>query len=75
MNERVKLLSDEASKLTPDERLELMTRITLTFADQPPEIDPEWEAEIERRVRNADADGSERHDAFEAIAALRQRCG
>ena len=49
MNERVKILSDEAAKLTPEERVELMERISLTLLDHQSEIEEAWDREAERR--------------------------
>jgi len=50
MNERVRLLSEEAAKLTPEERLELVERINLTLLDRQEEIDGAWDKEVERRM-------------------------
>jgi putative addiction module component (TIGR02574 family) len=50
MNERVKILSEEAAKLTPDERVELVERINLTLLDRQAEIDAAWDREIGRRL-------------------------
>ena len=50
MNERIRLLSEEAAKLTPEERLELVERINLTLLDRQEEIDGAWDKEVERRM-------------------------
>ncbi len=50
MNERVKLLSEAAAKLTPEERVELVERINLTLLDRQVEIDGAWDKEVERRM-------------------------
>jgi putative addiction module component (TIGR02574 family) len=50
MNERIKILSEEAAKLTPDERAELVERINLTLLDRQAGIDAAWDKEIERRL-------------------------
>ncbi len=54
MNERVKHLTEEAAKLTPEERVELVERINLTLWDHQAEVNAAWEAEIERRVVQID---------------------
>jgi putative addiction module component (TIGR02574 family) len=50
MNERVRLLSEEAAKLTPEERVELVERINLTLLNRQDEIDEAWDKEVERRM-------------------------
>ena len=50
MNERVKILSEEAAKLTPEERVELVERINLTLLDRQAEVDAAWDKEIKRRM-------------------------
>jgi putative addiction module component (TIGR02574 family) len=76
MNARVKHLAEEAAKLTPEERVELIERVHLTLWDHQPEIDAAWEAEIERRVAQIDSGEAILHDADEviAIAMLRAKC-
>jgi len=74
MNERVKILSDEAAKLTPEERVELMERISLTLLDHETEADKAWEEEIERRVAEIDNGRAILHNADEVMAELRARC-
>jgi putative addiction module component (TIGR02574 family) len=49
MNERVRILSEEAAKLTPDERVELVERINLTLLDRQAEIDDAWDREAAGR--------------------------
>ncbi|MBI4724259.1 MAG: addiction module protein [Rhodomicrobium sp.] len=50
MNERVKVLSEEAAKLTPEERVELVERINLTLRDHQAGVDAAWDEEIRRRM-------------------------
>ena len=50
MNERVRILSEEAAKLTPEERVELVERINLTLLDRQAEIDDAWDREAARRM-------------------------
>ncbi len=50
MNERVKILSEEAAKLTPDERVELVEQINLTLLDRQAVIDEAWDREAARRL-------------------------
>ena len=49
MNERVRILSEEAAKLTPEERVELVERINLTLLDRQAEIDGAWDREAADR--------------------------
>ncbi len=54
MNERVKILSEEAAKLTPDERVELVELIDLTLVDRQAEIDDAWDKVAARRFEAYD---------------------
>ena len=68
MNEQVKKLADEASKLSPDERAELVEGI-LTTLDQPdPQIDALWLQECERRMEAFDRGEITAIDAKEVLA-------
>jgi putative addiction module component (TIGR02574 family) len=70
MNERVRLLSEEAAKLTPEERLELVERINLTLLDRQEEIDGAWDKEVERRME-AYRRGEMKSYTWEEIKAAR----
>lgn len=50
MNSRVKHLTEEAAKLTPQERVELVDRINPTLWDHQAEVDAAWDEEIKRRM-------------------------
>ena len=54
MNERVRILSEEAAKLTPEERVELVDLIDLTLLDRQEEIDDAWDREAQRRFEAYD---------------------
>jgi hypothetical protein len=45
MNERVKILSQEAAKLTPEERVELVESINLTLLDLNERVIEAWDRE------------------------------
>ncbi len=49
MNERVRILCEEAAKLTPEERMELVERINLTLSAGDEQIDDEWDREAADR--------------------------
>ena len=51
MNERVKKLTEEASKLAPEERAELVEGILMTFNPTNPAIDALWLAEAQDRLK------------------------
>lgn len=51
MNEQVKKLADEASKLSPDERAELVEGILESFDPIDPSNDTLWLAEAQDRVQ------------------------
>ena len=51
MNERVKRLTEEIRKLTPDEQADLMDELfVLTYRGPDPEVEKAWANEIDRRV-------------------------
>jgi putative addiction module component (TIGR02574 family) len=54
MNERVRILCEEAAKLTPEERVELVERISLTLLDRQTEIDEAWDREAASRFEAYD---------------------
>jgi len=50
MNARVKKLSEEIRKLSPDEQADLMDELlVLTHREPDPEIEKAWAGEVERR--------------------------
>jgi putative addiction module component (TIGR02574 family) len=76
MNERVRAIVEEARKLTPQERLELLDVLEATFGDEgdgtPEEIEAAWIEEIERRIAQAEREGTEFVDFEQVMARLRQ---
>jgi hypothetical protein len=51
MNERVKKLSEEIRKLSPEEQADLMDELlVLTYCKPLPESDKAWAEEIDRRI-------------------------
>ncbi len=49
MNERVRLLSEEAAKLTPEERIELVERINLSLLRGDDRLADAWDSEAADR--------------------------
>ena len=77
MNERVRAIVEEARKLTPQERLELFDLLEATFVGDegdgtPEEIEAAWIEEVERRIDQAERDGTEFVDFEQVMARLRQ---
>ena len=68
MNERVKKLTEEAAKLSPEERSELIEGILTTLNPVDPEIDALWLKESERRMEAYDQDEMIAIDADEVLA-------
>lgn len=59
MNKRVTSIIEEARKLSPEERDELLSRLHHEFDDEPSdgtpeEIDAAWAEEVERRIAKAE---------------------
>lgn len=80
MNKRVDMIIEEARKLTPDERDELMRRLPLELDDEeadgtPEEIETAWAEEVERRAAKAEREGLRGTPAEEVHARLRARLG
>jgi putative addiction module component (TIGR02574 family) len=48
MSENVDFILEKAQALTPGERAELLDRLAELFSDS--DLDPDWAAEIERRL-------------------------
>ncbi len=66
MNTRVKILFDEAGKLSPDER-EALAEMLLSSIDDQGVIDEAWAIEAERRWVEFKASGAQLIDALEAL--------
>ena len=79
MNDRVKTLIDEARKLTPDERLQLMAELSTVIGDDEPadgtpeEIEAAWAEEVERRIEAVENGQSKLIDFDDAIADAKRR--
>jgi putative addiction module component (TIGR02574 family) len=54
MNERVRLLSEEAAKLTPEERIELVERINLSLLPDDDRVADAWDREAADRFEAYD---------------------
>ncbi len=74
MNERVKKLSEEIRKLTPEEQADLMDELlVLTSREPDPEIEKAWAEEAEQRVDAFERGETQAIAAEEVMARLRSR--
>ena len=78
MNKRVMSIIEEARKLSPDEREELLLRLRVEFEDEasdgtPEEIEAAWAAELERRVDAFERGETTSSPAEEVHARIRER--
>jgi hypothetical protein len=74
MNERVKKLAEEISKLLPEEQADLMDELlVLTHRPPDPEIDKEWFEKATRRWERYKSGLDPAYDAFEAVEEIRSR--
>jgi hypothetical protein len=77
MNDRVRAIIEEARKLSPQERVELVDLLEAEFAGEesegpPEEIEAAWLEEVERRVAAAERGETAFVDAKEVLARMRQ---
>ena len=74
MNDRTKVLIEEARKLSPAERIQLVEDILVTVhEEQGGAIDTEWQVELERRMDAFDRGETQAIDADEVMAEARRR--
>lgn len=74
MNERVKKLSEEIRKLSPEEQADLMDELlVLTYREPDPEIEKAWAEEAERRIDAYNRGETTAIPAEEVMAGLRSR--
>ena len=74
MNERVKKLAEEISKLPPEEQADLIDQlIVLTYRAPDPEIDKAWFEKATRRWERYKSGLDPAYDAFEAVEEIRSR--
>lgn len=74
MNERVKKLSEEIRRLSPEEQADLMDELlVLTYGRPLPKSDKAWVKEIDRRIDAAERGKARTLPADEAMARLRSR--
>jgi putative addiction module component (TIGR02574 family) len=74
MNERVKKLSEEIRKLSPDEQADLMDELlVLTHREPDPEIDKALIEEVERRIDAYDRGETKGIAIEDAMAHLRAK--
>jgi hypothetical protein len=68
MNERVKKLTEEIRKLSPDEQADLMDELlVLTYREPDRERDKAWAEEIDRRVDTVERGEAQLVDAREHL--------
>ena len=77
MNKRVTDLIEAASKLTPEERGELLLRLQHEFEDgeadgTPEEIEAAWAEEVERRIAKAERGETTFVDLDDVLAKARK---
>ncbi len=77
MNDRVRAIIEEARKLSPQERVELVELLEAEFAGEesegtPEEIEAAWLEEVERRIAAAERGETTFVDAEEVLARMRQ---
>ena len=74
MNERVKKLSEEIRKLSPEEQADLMDELlVLTYREPDPEVEKAWAEEAERRLAAYERGETTAIPLEEAMARLRAR--
>ncbi len=76
MNERVRAIVEETRKLSPEERLELFGLLEVEFSREqdgtPEEIEAAWIEEVERRIAEAEREGTQFLDFEEVMTRARQ---
>lgn len=77
MNERVRMIVEEARKLSPDERREMFDLLEAEFAGEasdgtPEEIEAAWLEEVRRRIAKAERGETTPVDADQVLQRLRQ---
>ena len=76
MNDRVRTIVEEARKLTPDERSELIGLLEAEFSGEqegtPEEIEAAWLQEIERRIAAAERGDTTFVNAEDVLTRMRQ---
>ena len=76
MNDRVRTIVEEARKLSPEERSELLGLLEAEFSSDQEgtleEIEAAWLEEVERRITAADRGETTFVDAEEVLARMRQ---
>jgi putative addiction module component (TIGR02574 family) len=74
MNERVKRLTEEIRKLSPEEQADLMDELLVALHDQPdPEIEKAWVEEAERRLAAVERGELATYPLDQVMAELRSR--
>jgi Putative addiction module component len=65
MNQRVKKLTEEIRKLSPDEQADLMEELlVISYGKPPSKSDKAWAEEIDRRIEVAERDAAKTVDAL-----------
>jgi putative addiction module component (TIGR02574 family) len=71
MNQVVSKLAEQASQLTPDERVELIETILVHLPESDPEWAAAWMAEVEKRMDAVERGEAELIPAEEMLARLK----
>lgn len=75
MTEKTKFLAEQAAKLPPTDRVELVEDILATLTESDPDWDAEWAREAEERLAAYDRGEMKAFDFDEVIAQLRVKYG
>ena len=73
MNGHVRKLSQEARRLPPAERAQLIENLLASLDEPDARIDAAWAGEAERRLQLIDSGEMPTRDAAEVMAELRER--
>lgn len=75
MNQRIRHIIEEARKLSPEERADLMQQLDAEFGSEgtPEEIAAAWDEEIARRIARAERGEGTYHDFDAVMAELRAK--
>ena len=73
MNERVKQIAEQARQLTPEEQADLCDLLLGMVHSAQPDLDDDWNEEIERRIAEIDRGEVALRDFDEAIRDLRAK--
>lgn len=75
MNQRIRQIIEEARKLSPEERMDLIDQLEAEFGSEgtPEEIEAAWMEEVGRRIERAERGEGTTYDFDEVMAELRAK--